>query len=339
VVLGALVNEKSELNRLINQALLSDLTHRRETFQTLSLTYIANCGNAETAETLANNVAKILMNKAATTYLLKKSSLCLVHLFRKNAEAVQTESWLDRLKTLLNHRDGGVLTCVMSLLHAFASANPTEYEPLVPVVTQLIKHVVLEKGISGDYMYDHIPAPWLIVKAFQFFQLYSAMPTQECLRDIGAVLQRIINTENKAFIRVDPKTRALSRKNAMLAVLFEAINVTVKLHLPLSMVQRCIHHVRAFMHISDPDTRYLSLEAIQRLCPLDPTTTGNDPEFVASVERNLRSPDISIRRRALDVLFELCSEKNSKVIVAKLLDYLDVCELELQEELVCFLIL
>lgn len=334
-MLGALVNEKSELLRLINQALLSDLTSRRECFKTLALAFIANVGNAETAETLANNVAKILMDKTATTYLLKKSALCLLHLFRKNRDAVQPDSWNERLVTLLNHRDGGVLTSVMSLINGFASAEPDTFAQLIPIVCRLVHRVVTEKYITGDYTYDHIPAPWLLVKSFQFLQHYSSIPTQEAMNYLLFVLRRIINTDSRAYLYVDQRTQQIHRHNAMLAVLFESIYLTTQLRLELPLIQRCIRHVRAFVKICDPDIRYISLEAVQRLCPLDPTTTGDDPEFVKQIEEMLTYPDISLRRRAMDVLFELCSSNNSKSVVEKLLSYLQEAEMELREELVC----
>eukprot|EP00770_Monocercomonoides_exilis_P004854 MONOS_4830.1-p1 / transcript=MONOS_4830.1 / gene=MONOS_4830 / organism=Monocercomonoides_exilis_PA203 / gene_product= Adaptor protein complex 2 (AP-2), alpha subunit C / transcript_product= Adaptor protein complex 2 (AP-2), alpha subunit C / location=Mono_scaffold00134:62235-65345(+) / protein_length=962 / sequence_SO=supercontig / SO=protein_coding / is_pseudo=false len=334
IVLGSLVNEKSEMIRLVNQALLSDLTSKRECFQTLALAFIANCGNIETAETLANNVSKLLMNKSASRYIVKKASLCLLHMFRKNPEAVQQESWDERLSALLQNRDGGVLTCVMSLLHAFANSNPPAYVSMIPIVCKMVKSVVLEKAVTGDYMYDHIPAPWLVVKVFQFLQHYTDFESDEALSDIMQVLRKIINTETKHFLTVDPASHTVKRHNAMLAVLFEAIHLAVALRIELELIQRCIQHVRYFLTINDPDIRYLSLEVMQRLCPLDPSTTGDDEVFVGQVERMLVHPDISLRRRAMDVLFELCSEKNSSVVVGKLVNYLDQAEYEIKEELV-----
>ncbi|KAK2940973.1 hypothetical protein BLNAU_24121 [Blattamonas nauphoetae] len=113
--------------------------------------------------------------------------------------------------------------------------------------------------------------------------------------DILAVMKRIINTENKSFVAIDPRTRSIQRHNAMLAVLFESINLLVKHKYDFALVQRAIQHI------------HTSLEAVKGLCPLDPTTTGDDLQFVLQVEKALVHPEISLRRRALDVLFELCS--------------------------------
>ena len=43
-----------------------------------------------------------------------------------------------------------------------------------------------------------------------------------------------------------------------------------------------------------------------------------------SIVASLKDPDISIRRRALDLLFAMCSPANAAEIVAELLSYLEV---------------
>jgi AP-2 complex subunit alpha len=332
--LSVFINERSEILRLVNQSLLSDLGNHRIPFQTLSLSFIANCGNSETAETLSNNITKMMMNPSSTTYLLKKASLCLLHLYRKNPEVVQPASYVDKIKDLLKHTDGGVLTAVLSLLLGLTTKNPDLFEEVVPAVCSLLNKVVNTKYVQGDYMYDHIPAPWLIVKGLQFLQHYNTLANEQAYKDLEAVLRKIVNTDSKNFAAINQSNRHLKRHNAMLAVLVEAINVVVKLHMEAPMVQRAIQHIRYFMGIGDPDMRYLALEAAQVLCPLDSSTTGDDAAFVSVVEKTLRHPDISLRRRALDVLFEMCSGKNSSVIVNKLVEYLDIAEYELKEELV-----
>jgi AP-2 complex subunit alpha len=274
------------------------------------------------------------MTPASSTYLLKKSSLALLHLYKKNPDVVTPASWVDRIRTLLQNSDGGVLTAVLSLLITFAAPNPSLFEEIVPVVCKLLNNTVMNKAITGDYMYDHIPAPWLLVKGFQFLQFFTQLPSEESQKDLEVVLRRIINTDSKNFAGVDKVAKQVKKHNAMLAVLFEGVNLVVKLSVSQSLVQKCVVHVRYFMTLPDPDIRYLSLEAAQRLCPLDPTTTGDDPAFVTIVEKTLKHNDISLRRRSLDVLFEMCNKKNSAVIVNRVVDYLDVAEYELKEELV-----
>ncbi|KAA6379942.1 MAG: putative AP-2 complex subunit alpha, partial [Streblomastix strix] len=148
-VLGAFVNERSELLRLMSQQLLSDLTSKHETHNTLALCFIANSGNAETGETLGNNVSKILMQQNARPYVIKKAALCLLHLFRKNADVVgPPANFVEKAKTLLQHTDAGVLTAVLSLIQGLAAAAAKEYEILIPLICKLLNKVVIQKAVT-----------------------------------------------------------------------------------------------------------------------------------------------------------------------------------------------
>lgn len=49
---------------------------------------------------------------------------------------------------------------------------------------------------------------------------------------------------------------------------------------------------------------------------------------------SLRDPDVSIRRRALDLLFCLCDQSVAGNVVNELLDYLQENDYELKEEMV-----
>lgn len=49
---------------------------------------------------------------------------------------------------------------------------------------------------------------------------------------------------------------------------------------------------------------------------------------------SLKDRDISVRRRALDLLYSMCDTTNSKVIVGELVRYLQVADYNLREEMV-----
>ena len=65
------------------------------------------------------------------------------------------------------------------------------------------------------------------------------------------------------------------------------------------------------------------------------------PQVSAAVKRNrpqiaesLHDPDISIRRRALDLLYGMCDSSNAQDVVHELLEYLVVSDFAIREELV-----
>ncbi|KAJ4460625.1 putative AP-2 complex subunit alpha-1 [Paratrimastix pyriformis] len=319
---GVLLNEKSEILRLITQPMLNDLTSRRDLFQSLALTLIANVGGAEMAETLANNVSKLLMAETSRNYIRKKAALCLLHLHRKNPEIVTPDAWVDRVMSLLNDPDGGVLTAVMSLLQGFSTSSPTLFEPAVPRVCALLEKVVIHRQVTPDYMYAHIAAPWLVVKILQFLQQYPPPESPAAQGSLRKVLDKVISTDNHFFQK---------KNNAMLAVLFESINLVVHLNCDADLIRKASGHLTAFISSTDSDTRYLALDCITRLCRVEQESINQSRATIIKV---LHHADISLRRRALDVLFEMCNGANSEEIVGELLGYLPLAELQMREELV-----
>ena len=53
-----------------------------------------------------------------------------------------------------------------------------------------------------------------------------------------------------------------------------------------------------------------------------------------SIVATLKDPDISIRRRGLDLLFTMCNSQNVRDIVDELLKYLEIADFTMRDELV-----
>ena len=155
VFLSAMLNENSELTRLIIQSIKNDLRDRNELFVSLALQCCANIGGKEMAEALAPDVQKLLGTRAAgrvggaraptprlpmrraearalcalrrgavasdsTTFVKKKAALTLLRLYRKAPEILPSGEWTGRIVALLDDRDLGVLSCATSLVTALA---------------------------------------------------------------------------------------------------------------------------------------------------------------------------------------------------------------------------
>jgi AP-2 complex subunit alpha len=78
---------------------------------------------------------------------------------------------------------------------------------------------------------------------------------------------------------------------------------------------------------------YLGLENMGRLSML-PQVSAAVKRNQAQIAESLHDPDISIRRRALDLLYGMCDCKNAQAVVQELLDYLVVSDFAIREELV-----
>lgn len=70
------------------------------------------------------------------------------------------------------------------------------------------------------------------------------------------------------------------------------------------------------------------------MAALDTETANLVMKHQETVILALRDPDISIRKRALDLLYGMCDRDNSKTIVSELLSYLTTADYAIREELV-----
>lgn len=88
-----------------------------------------------------------------------------------------------------------------------------------------------------------------------------------------------------------------------------------------------------FILAKETNIRYLGLDAMAHLA-----ATSNSLEAVKKhqnvIIQGLKDRDISVRRRALDLLYSMCDTSNAKVIVGELVRYLQAADYNLREDMV-----
>ncbi|KAJ1468786.1 hypothetical protein T484DRAFT_1854173, partial [Baffinella frigidus] len=152
----------------------------------------------------------------------------------------------------------------------------------------------------------------------------------------------------------------VNANNAAHAVLFEAVNYVIHLETNKTLTAACVNMLgqritsaqqpnyrypvcesnnktltEACVNMlgQQPNYRYLSLDAMQRMSHL-PDAAEQFKKHREMVIASLRDNDVSLRRRALDVLYSMCDNLNSEQVVGELLDYLKTADFSIREELV-----
>lgn len=129
------------------------------------------------------------------------------------------------------------------------------------------------------------------------------------------------------------QTRNMQHNNAQRAVLFEAIGLAIHLDTSSPLVSTAAVLLARFISSKETNIRYLGLDTLAHLA-----ARADSLEHIkthqAHVISSLRDRDISVRRRALDLLYSMCDVDNSEVIVGELLQYLKVADYALREEMV-----
>jgi len=329
-----LLNENHELLTLITNSIKSDLISNKEHFQCLALTAIANVGGKEFAEAMAQDVQKIVLNRETKAIVRKKSALCLLRLYRKYPEILTPEAIVEPVLELLGGVDFGVVNCLASLLLGFLSKDAAPFASCVGKCIRVLSKIILSKDYTNDYVYYGVPAPWLQIKLFRILQHYP-MPTDGALKNqITSVLNKIITASER--IRSMDKSRTPSRNNSVNSVLIEAINLCIHYDKDRDLMNMAANILGRFItDTKDTNLRYLGLAAMSRLAFC---SEGDSMEHVRKHQQtiflSLKDADISIRKRALDLLFSMCDKINAGEIVGELLEYLTIADFNIREDLV-----
>ncbi|ESQ42233.1 hypothetical protein EUTSA_v10012556mg [Eutrema salsugineum] len=324
IVTSCLLNENHDFLRLAINTVRNDIIGRNETFQCLALTLVGNIGGRDFAESLAPDVQKLLISSSCRPLVRKKAALCLLRLFRKNPDAVNVDGWADRMAQLLDERDLGVLTSSTSLLVALVSNNHEAYSSCLPKCVKILERLARNQDVPQEYTYYGIPSPWLQVKAMRALQYFPTIEDPSTRKALFEVLQRILMGTDVV--------KNVNKNNASHAVLFEALSLVMHLDAEKEMMSQCVALLGKFISVREPNIRYLGLENMTRMLMV---TDVQDiiKKHQSQIITSLKDPDISIRRRALDLLYGMCDVSNAKDIVEELLQYLSTAEFSMREEL------
>ena len=321
---SVLLNETHEFLRLVINSVREDIIGRHESHQCLALSFVANVGGREFADSLAADVQVVLTNSAVRPIVRKKAALALLRLFRRNREILLPETFAQKMLNLLDERDLGILTGVISLLTGIVSHDYRGYEACIPKVCDVMKRLARNKDVPLDYLYYALPSPWLQVKCMRVLQYYPTPEDPEYRQAETDVIHQIFTGTNMV--------RNVNKNNALHSVLFEAVNLANMLDLEdRTLLTESIETLGSFVEMEEPNIVYLGLQYLTKM--VAPDTLEAIKQYESLVVTRLHHGDISIRRRALDLLYAMCDGNNAKQIVGHLLTYMITADFNIREEL------
>ncbi|GMH47741.1 hypothetical protein TrVE_jg8936 [Triparma verrucosa] len=332
VAMSLLLKAGDSMMNMIVNSIRNDLVGSYDDAATsLALTSIANVSGIELMQALHVEVQRVLVSPNATPAVRKKAALCLLRLIRQLPDSIASADFAPHISNLLQDRHIGVLTSTMSLLIGLTSKHEQEYETMIPYAIHILSTLVLKKSVSPDYLYYRTPSPWLQIKLLRFLQYYPELMAsgQAYVATLKQCLARILNDTDVSD--------SINKSNADHAVLFEAISTIVVFgdsgdeDLQLAAMRL----LGKFISVREPNIRYLGLMTMSRLAVLHNNTNKEQIKtFQSVVVHSLKDADISVRRRALDLLFVMCDQTNAESIVDELITYLVAADAGIREQMV-----
>lgn len=315
-----LLDENQEVLMLVTNSIDNDLKHPNQYVICLALTTLANIASVSMSRDLFQRV-ETLMN-SSNPYIKKKATLCALRILRKVPD--YEEVFIDSAKTLLNDTNHGVLLSAACLVTDMIDNNPElvdQFEECLPVILSKLKQLS-STGYSPEYDVGGIFDPFLQCKLIRLLRAIGQdnEDLSEKMSDILAVIAT--NTDNS--------------KNVGNAVLYECVLTIFGIETgpPLSdsgLRVLGVNILAKFLTTKNMNTRYSALNTLLRVVELEPTAVQRHRQTILDC---VYDPDISIRRRALDLSYVLITADNVRLMVKELLVVLEGCDLEFKSQLV-----
>ncbi|CRG85843.1 AP-1 complex subunit gamma-1 [Talaromyces islandicus] len=311
-----LLDENQEVLTLVTNSLKNDLNHSNQYVVGLALCTLGNIASVEMSRDLFPEVESLITT--ANPYIRRKAALCAMRICRKVPDL--REHFLEKAKMLLSDRNHGVLLCALTLAvdlceHAEELDEGQEeviesFRPLVGPLVKVLKGLTTS-GYAPEHDVSGITDPFLQAKILRFLRVLGRgdVATSELINDILA--QVATNTE--------------SSKNVGNAILYEAVLTILDIEADSGLRVLGVNILGKFLANKDNNIRYVALNTLIKVVAVEPNAVQRHRNTILDC---LRDPDISIRRRALDLSFTLINEGNVRVLVRELLAFLEVADNE-----------
>ncbi|KAL7659905.1 clathrin associated protein complex large subunit [Aspergillus niger] len=310
-----LLDENQEVLTLVTNSLKNDLNHSNQYIVGLALCALGNIASVEMSRDLFPEVENLM--STANPYIRRKAALCAMRVCRKVPDL--QEHFLEKAKTLLSDRNHGVLLCGLTLAIDMCEAEEAEegqegviemFRPLAGGLVRSLKGLTTS-GYAPEHDVSGITDPFLQVKILRLLRVLGRgdAATSEMINDILA--QVATNTD--------------STKNVGNAILYEAVLTILDIEADSGLRVLGVNILGKFLTNKDNNIRYVALNTLNKVVAIEPNAVQRHRNTILEC---LRDPDISIRRRALDLSFMLINESNVRVLVRELLAFLEVADNE-----------
>jgi len=316
LALCVLLDESQEVLTLAENHIKRDLVATGNPFITsLALDAVANIAGADMSRDMMNEVYGLL--GSSNTHVRKKAALAAQRAVRKAPELVDVFLEDERLMSILNERNHGILICFVTLLNeCLASENGkpylTKYATLIPAAVRQLNQLVMS-GYATEHEVGGIADPFLQVKLLQF------------LRIVGRGSEDAAEAMNNVLAQA--ATNTASERNVGCAVLYECVRTILAIECDESLRLLAYNILGRFMD-RDNNSRFVALSMFLDVVRVDRAVAQRHRSTVIDC---LRDVDVSIRKRALQLTVALIDDSNVRLMASDLLSYLGVCSDEMRE--------
>ena len=276
---------------------------------------LGNIASIEMSRDLFPEIETLI--STSNPYIRRKAALCAMRICRKVPDL--QEHFLEKATQLLADRNHGVLLCGLTLVTSLCEADEEEggeagivekFRSFVPGLVKTLKGLSTS-GYAPEHDVTGITDPFVQVKILRLLRVL-AIGDSETSEQINDILAQVA-------------TNTDSSKNVGNSILYEAVCTILDIEADSGLRVLGVNILGKFLTNRDNNIRYVALNTLIKVVAIEPNAVQRHRNTILEC---LRDPDISIRRRALDLSFTLINESNVRVLIRELLAFLEVADNE-----------
>jgi len=239
---------------------------------------------------------------------------------------------------LVNSEDLGLCLAAVPLLETLTMLDYRMTESCKTLIIEKLYQIVVQEKCPRDYLFHEVAAPWTVVQMLHFLEIL--IPDATCAMKIEQAdrkkLEDVLHcaTSSSLSNSGSPDSSPECRK-ASGAILFGALSLGAHItpHNSPSGAILDTGSLCVLLKSADVNTRYLSVGSLMKIA------ARGDTESMETISKHfdlvftlLRDRDVSIRRRALDLIYMSSNSENIEHVCTELLKYLAIAEFSMKSE-------